>query len=131
MKLNVKKFKELRRLKKVTVDELSNIAGVSPGAIYQYQSGRSIPSQETLEKMATLLGVNSNDLLMEDELPENEKKWKDEAYKKLEIENERLWLVIQKLTGAEIFDMGKLLANGITTGCKVVPFSISNAKLSA
>ena len=124
---NYQKFKELRKKKKLSVEDIAANIGISSGTIYHYQAGRLEPSQEVLEKIAKLLDID----LLELQQNSNEDKtpWKDEAYNRLKLENEKLWLLVQKLTGAQVADLGKLTASIFTTKeTKIVPLYTSVTK---
>lgn len=52
----------LRRNKNISVTELAKLIGVERQTIYDYQSDRTAPSKEKLEKLAQVLGVTKSDL---------------------------------------------------------------------
>lgn len=138
MIFNVKKFKELRKLHKMTAKDVSDETGISSSAIYGYESKRAQPSQDILESFAKLFKVEVSDLqISESEIKNNNVSdmynvWKDETVKHLKSENERLWLLVQKLTGAQVADLGKLTASIMTTKeAKIVPFYTGVTKQSA
>lgn len=116
---NVLKFKELRKRKKMSVDEISKEIGVSTSTIYQYQSGRADPSQEVLEKIATLFGVDISELLKKSG-ESAESPYKDVLVSELKQksdfllkENKRLWELIHFFTKGQAIngDLGKWLGS--------------------
>ena len=57
------KIKELRKSKKLTMEALGDILGVSKGTISVWEKGPSIPPAVRLEKICDYFGVSMNDLL--------------------------------------------------------------------
>ena len=49
------KIKELRKLKKMTITQLSNMVGVTPSAISDYENNKIKPVAETLYKLSLAL----------------------------------------------------------------------------
>ncbi len=56
-------IKDLRQCSRLTQKELAKALYISPGAISQYEKGKSLPSRETMERMANYFSV-SVDYLM-------------------------------------------------------------------
>ncbi len=56
-------IKDLRQRRHLTQRELAKALYISPGAISQYEKGKSLPSRETMERMANYFSV-SVDYLM-------------------------------------------------------------------
>lgn len=127
---NKLKFKQLRKKQKISIDEISEMCGIAPSTLYAYETGRANPSDETLEKFSKILKVPLSEFEEKEETINNYSNWKEEAYERLKAENERLWLLVQKLTGAQVADLGKLIANRDTTKVDL-PFSIGVTRLKA
>lgn len=51
------KIKELRKVKHLSQEELSDKIGISPKHLSRLEMGRGFPSLETLEKIAVILNV--------------------------------------------------------------------------
>lgn len=58
-----KKVKEMRVALNLTQKQLSQIIGVAPNTVTQYENGTARPSYEVLVKIAIALGVTSDYLL--------------------------------------------------------------------
>ena len=56
-------LKQLRKNKKLNQKQFADIVFVSPSAISQYESGRTMPSRETLERIAKFFDVSTDYLL--------------------------------------------------------------------
>ena len=74
-------FKEklvvLRKIKKLTQDELACAVGVSRQAVYKWESGQSYPEVAKLLELKLLFGISIDDLLddtFEISLPEKKRK---------------------------------------------------------
>lgn len=52
------KIKSIRKLKKISQQELGNMLGVSQAMIAQYENGKRIPKIETLIKIAEALDLS-------------------------------------------------------------------------
>lgn len=106
----VKAVRSLRRLSQL---DLSEKIGLSTPSISSIENNRSAPT-ETLLNLAKVLKVDPNWLIHgEGVTPEGIElhaisktieiplqPWKEEAFRLLKEENERLWKLIEKLTGA-------------------------------
>ena len=57
------KLVKLRKLKKITQDELACAVGVSRQAVYKWESGQSYPEVPKLIEMKHLFGISIDDLL--------------------------------------------------------------------
>lgn len=57
------RIKELRTAKKLTQSELANLVGLSYIQVGRYETGKSAPSADVLNKLADALGT-TNDFLM-------------------------------------------------------------------
>ena len=68
-----KKLKELRKRHKITQENLANIIGVERSSIGKYESSTTIPSNETLIKIANYFNVSTDYLLGNKEEPKNKK----------------------------------------------------------
>ena len=56
-------LKQLRRKKKLNQKQFANKIFVSPSAVSQYETGRTMPSRETLERIAKYFDVSTDYLL--------------------------------------------------------------------
>lgn len=120
MKLNTLKFKELRKIKKISISELSTKIGATTSAIYNWQAGRNMPSAEDLEKLAQVFEIDKADLLMSEENSSAENIYRDTLYIQmkeksdfLKAENKRLWELIHFFTKGQAIggDLGKWLGS--------------------
>lgn len=64
-------IKQFRKNKKITQKELAEKIGVTDSAITKYEKGDREPNIETLNKIATALGVTINDLVKNEEKASN------------------------------------------------------------
>lgn len=55
------RIKELRKLRKLSQDELSEVVEIDPKHLSRIEVGRGFPSLDTLEKLATALQVELKD----------------------------------------------------------------------
>lgn len=65
------KLKKLRKDKKITQEELAKIINVERSSIGKYESSNTIPSNDTLIKIATYFNVSIDYLLGKTETPNN------------------------------------------------------------
>lgn len=56
-------LKQLRKSKKLNQKQFANKVYVSPSAVSQYETGRTMPSRETLERIAKFFDVSTDYLL--------------------------------------------------------------------
>lgn len=63
-----KKIREFRESKKLTQAQLGKMLGVSQALIGQWETGKRKPKYETLEKIASVLGVSVLEIMEIDEL---------------------------------------------------------------
>ncbi len=71
------KLVRLRKIKKLTQDELACAVGVSRQAVYKWESAQSYPEVAKLLELKLLLGISIDDLLddsFEVELPKKKRK---------------------------------------------------------
>lgn len=108
---NYLKFKEIRRKKKISVDDLAKAVDSTPATIYHYQSGNSQPSIEFIERLSEFLGVDYQELIKNEE---NDAKKANsinyqEAFEFAKAENKRLWELIHFFTKGQAIagDLGK------------------------
>ena len=89
-------IKNLRIQKKMTQQDLAEIVGLTPTGISYWESGKSIPNIETLEKLAIFFNVTVDYLLGKKEMSDNDKK--SVLFRKAEDvppeEREVLWNII-------------------------------------
>lgn len=115
------KFKKLRKKKNISVEDLADKIGSTKATIYHYQSGNMQPSEEFIEKLANFLNVSPNELIKDDNSGDFNP-YKDTLYKELKSENTKLWILVQKLTGADFGDLAKLTGNLTTAVVPLIPF---------
>lgn len=60
-------LKQFRVAKKLTQREVWEAAGVSKSSYTAYEAGRSEPTAETIVRMARVLGVSTDELLLRDD----------------------------------------------------------------
>lgn len=58
-----KYLKELRQSKKLNQKQFAKAIYISPSAVSQYKTGHTMPSRETLERIARFFGVSTDYLL--------------------------------------------------------------------
>lgn len=56
-------LKKLRKEKKLNQREFAREVFISPSAVSQYETGRTMPSRETLERIARYFGVSADYLM--------------------------------------------------------------------
>ena len=56
-------LKQLRLSKHLNQKQFAEKVFISPSAVSQYETGRTLPSRETLERIATFFGVSTDYLL--------------------------------------------------------------------
>ena len=56
-------IKRIRKVKNISQKELANRLNISPQNLAQYENGKRKPKIETLNRIATALGVNVTDLM--------------------------------------------------------------------
>ena len=61
------RIKELRISKGLQQKELADLANVSPPYLYDLENNRRGAKQETLERIASALGVEVDDLIVEEQ----------------------------------------------------------------
>lgn len=105
-------IKFLRMSKGMTQGELANAIGVSTNSIASIEAGRSKPSPKNLIALAEALGVKSNDLL-NGNVGDVQKDWKEEAYEVVKQENEWLKRMLELALG-EKQQYSKLTGNNET-----------------
>lgn len=64
------RIKQLRKLKKITQQELANKAGLSNMTIYHIEKGNKQPSADTLAKIADVLNVSVDFLMGKSQISE-------------------------------------------------------------
>ena len=64
MEINVKKLKELRRLRVLTLRELEEESGVSYNTIWRLENGYRQARPSTIRRLAAALGVEASELVV-------------------------------------------------------------------
>ena len=107
------RLKAVRKKRSLTQGELANYIGLSTSTISAIEIGRIAP-EDTLKSIALALDLNiewfltgigeppPGVIVQEEKENVSENPYRDFAIKKLEIENEKLWNLVQKLTGAQV-----------------------------
>ena len=68
-----KKITQLRTAKKITVNKLANLAGLSQGLVRQIELGKQNPTVESLSLICDALNISLYDFFSEQELPDRQK----------------------------------------------------------
>ncbi len=68
-----KKITQLRTAKKITVNKLANLAGLSQGFVRQIELGKQNPTVESLSLICDALNISLYDFFSEQELPDRQK----------------------------------------------------------
>lgn len=64
-----RKIKELRKARKLTVEQLSEYFDTSPQAIYKWQSGKTLPSLDNMMALGRILETSIEDIVvLEDDM---------------------------------------------------------------
>lgn len=94
------KIKEARKKAGITQQELANRLETTPQNLSQYENGKRQPKLETLDKIATALGIDVWDLYDDYELPpiESDKEF-EHAWENLLIMNDIRFMSFTKASG--------------------------------
>lgn len=93
-KLLGRRIKELRKLRKLSQERLSEGVGIDPKHLSRIEVGRGFPSLDTLEKIAMVLKVEMKDFFEFDSKETNRKDLKETINKLLkETDEDRLKLI--------------------------------------
>ena len=65
-KINGKKLGELRSNAGVSREELAKEIGLSKSSVYNYESGKSEPTEETMDKICLVLNISKDDIKVHD-----------------------------------------------------------------
>lgn len=65
----MKRLRELRKTRKISMKELGRVIGVSEGAVSLYETGKRKPDYETLTALADYFGVSTDYLLERTDAP--------------------------------------------------------------
>ncbi|MFZ5924924.1 MAG: helix-turn-helix domain-containing protein [Bacillota bacterium] len=65
------RIRKLRRMKRLTQEELGELAGLHPSYVGQVERGQRTPSVKTLEAMARALGIDASFLLRTTDGPDS------------------------------------------------------------
>lgn len=105
------RLKALRASKGLKQDELADILNLSRPSISNIET-RNAATKEVLGKIAAYFSVTEDWLLngigenpegVVIKIKDNQiSPWRDEAYEVLKRENQRLWLLVEKLSGAPV-----------------------------
>lgn len=93
------KIKNLRKLNHYTQEKMSELIDIDVRQVARIEAGESLPSVETLLKMAKVLAVTPNDLIYFDNKDDDNKKsyLKSEINDILSLANEEQLILIKKL----------------------------------
>lgn len=93
------KIKNLRKLNHYTQEKLSELIDIDVRQVARIESGESLPSVETLLKMATVLSVTPNDLIyfVNHEETDVKNKLKSDINDILSLAKEEQLILIKKL----------------------------------
>ncbi len=56
---------ELRKARRLTQFELAAMVGVRPESIHKWETGRAVPYDRNIRKLAEVFGVGLNDIVVE------------------------------------------------------------------
>ena len=98
-KLFGRKVKNLRKLHNYTQEKMSELIDIDVRQVARIEAGESLPSVETLQKMAKILDVTPNDLLNFDNNETNSSKLslKSDINDILSLAKEEQLILIKKL----------------------------------
>ena len=101
-KLFGQKVKNLRKLHNYTQEKMSELIDIDVRQVARIEAGESLPSVETLQKMAKILDVTPNDLLNFDNNETNSSKLslKSDINDILSLAKEEQLILIKKLIPA-------------------------------
>lgn len=68
-----KRITQLRTAKKITVNKLANLAGLSQGFVRQIELGKQNPTIESLSLLCDALNISLSDFFTETEPPDRQK----------------------------------------------------------
>ncbi len=93
------KIKNLRKLHHYTQEKMSELIDIDVRQVARIEAGESLPSVETLLKMAKVLAVTPNDLIYSDYQGDNisENKLKSDINDILSLAKEEQLILIKKL----------------------------------
>ncbi len=57
---------ELRKARRLTQFELAGLVGVRPESIHKWETGRAVPYDRNIRKLAEVFGVEMDDIEVED-----------------------------------------------------------------
>ena len=137
------RIKALRKQKGVSQSELGDKLGVAFSTISAIENGRS-EAPETISAIADFFKVSKAWLINgEGDAPKgvvipirkdvDENPWKDAAYLQLKAENERLWKIVENITGGKAANFLKALSQARVTGkvVRMIPATETGAQLGA
>lgn len=103
-KLFGQKVKNLRKLHNYTQEKMSELIDIDVRQVARIEAGESLPSVETLQKMAKILDVTPNDLLNFDNNETNSSKLslKSDINDILSLAKEEQLILIKKLILASL-----------------------------
>ena len=133
------RVKALRKQKGLTQGELGDKLGTSAMTISSIENDQR-ESHELLGELAAFFKVSDSWLINgEGAGPKNivvpirkgqqENPWKDEAYQRLKEENQRLWKIVEHLTGGKAANFLDALTD--TASALVIPISGKQAQVGA
>ena len=97
----MKRLREVRKTKKVTMKELGAFLGISESAVSLYETGKSQPDHETLKKIADYFGVSIDYLLGRTDC---RRTFTEEEYFNIIRLSNKLGITIDQLLGGQIDD---------------------------
>ena len=82
------KIRSLRKSRRWTQEQLSEMLGINPKSVLRIESGKTFPTIQNLEKIAKIFSVELSDLFV-NHYPANTSKIKQYIYENLELMNEK------------------------------------------
>lgn len=97
-------LRKLRKSRKLNQKEFAREVFISPSAVSQYETGRTMPSRETLERIAKYFGVSTDYLMGSSTIAEVEELMNQDYYTGLTVS-----ALVKKLMGINGKDREALL----------------------
>jgi transcriptional regulator with XRE-family HTH domain len=121
----VNRLKTLMDREKENPNSFATKVGMTSSAVYNLLEGGGTPRAATIDKILAAYPSYSREWLMGIDgkvIETNDNPYRDFVIKKLNDENERLWKLVEKLTGAPVGSFPKLPSSaGVSRSIKVQP----------
>lgn len=95
-----KRLKDIRENLKLNQSQFADKVGISQAAISQFEDGKRVPSIETLDKIATTLGMSVQSLFTDENVKDDERqKLMQDIQGKLDILNNEKLRAMNRFVG--------------------------------